>query len=198
MMTVEQFQQFMQHLIPTIQNQFLQQTQQQPPGDGGTTITPSGRKVTIHPKCFSRLDKYAGGEEKWRKWSYDYRGATATQNATVFEILNWIEENGEHTFRGSWRRIRKGSGMGMEAIDKEIFHHLVLNRGEAKMLVKAVESVDGFVAYSRLHAKCSRRTLARIMRIHEEFMYPSQVKDVKLLTSAIFSGRTHGMPCSRR
>ena len=54
------------------------------------------------------------------------------------------------------------------------------------MLVKAVESADGFVAFSRLHAKCSRRTLARIMRIHEEGMYPSQVKDVKLLTSAIF------------
>ena len=112
MMTVEQFQQFMQHLIPTIQNQFLQQTQQQPPGDGGTTITPSGRKVTIHPKCYSRLDKYAGGEEKWRKWSYDFRGATATQNATVFEILNWIEENGEHTFRGIMatdpERIRDG------------------------------------------------------------------------------------------
>ena len=29
MMTVEQFQQLVQHLIPTIQNQFLQQTQQQ-------------------------------------------------------------------------------------------------------------------------------------------------------------------------
>ena len=28
--------------------------------------------------------------------------------------------------------------------------------------------------------------MARIMRIHKECMYPSQVKDVKLLTSAIF------------
>ena len=61
-MTVEQFQQFMQHLIPTIQNQFLQQTKQQQPGDGATTVTPLGRKVTIHPKCYSRLDKFAGGE----------------------------------------------------------------------------------------------------------------------------------------
>ena len=54
------------------------------------------------------------------------------------------------------------------------------------MVVKAVESADGFVAYSRLHAKCSWRTSARIMRIHKECMYPSQVKDVKLLTSAVF------------
>ena len=75
----------------------------------------------------------------------------------------------------------------METIDKEIFQHLVLNtEEEAKMVVKAVESADRFVAYSRLHAKYSRRTSARIMRIHKECTYPSQVKDVKLLTSAIF------------
>ena len=120
------------------------------PADGATTTTStSARKVTIHPKCCS------------------------TQNATVFELLNWIEENGELTFR--------------EIMDKEIFQHLVLNtEEEAKMFVKAVESADGFVAYSRLHAKYSRRDLARIMRIHKECTYPSQVKDVKLLTSAIF------------
>ena len=54
------------------------------------------------------------------------------------------------------------------------------------MVVKAMENADGFVAYARLHAKYSRRTVARIMRIHKECMYPSQVKDVKLLISAIF------------
>ena len=117
--------------------------------------------------------------------------ATATQNATVFEILNWIEENGEHTFgeimETDLEGIQNGRFNGMETIDKEIFQHLVLStEGEAKMVVKAMENADGFVAYSRLHAKYSRRTVARIMRIHKECMYPSQEKDVKLLTSAIF------------
>ena len=41
------------------------------------------------------------------------------------------------------------------------------------MVVKAVENADGFVAYSRLHAKYYSRTVARIMRIHKECMYPS-------------------------
>ena len=187
-LTEEQFQLFMQHVMPTVQNQIMQQVQQ-PPGAAATT--PSGRKRTLHPKCFSRLDKFAGGEEKWREWSYDFRMATATQNATVFEILNWIEENGEHTFGEIMQMdpegIQNGRFNGMETIDKEIFQHLVLSTdGEAKMVVKAVENADGFVAYSRLHAKYSRRTVARIMRIHKECMYPSQVKDVKLLTSAIF------------
>ena len=123
--------------------------------------------------------------------AYDFRMATATQNATVFEILNWIEENGEHTFREIMATdpegIQNGRFNGMETINKEIFQHLVLStEGEAKMVVKAVENADGFVAYARMHAKYSRRTVARIMRIHKECMYPSQVKDVKLLTSAIF------------
>ena len=181
-LTEEQFQLLMQHVMPTVQNQIMQQA---------AATTPSGRKRTLHPKCFSRLDKFAGGEEKWREWSYDFRMATATQNATVFEILNWIEENGEHTFGEIMQMdpegIKNGRFNGMETIDKEIFQHLVLStEGEAKMVVKAVENADGFVAYSRLHAKHSRRTVARIMRIHKECMYPSQVKDVKLLTSAIF------------
>ena len=127
-LTAEQFQLFMQHMIPTVQNQILQQIQQ-PPGAAATT--PSGRKVTLHPKCFSRLDKFAGGEEKWREWSYDFRMATATQNATVFEILNWIEENGEHTFGEIMETdpegIQNGRFNGMETIDKEIFQHLVLS-----------------------------------------------------------------------
>ena len=96
------------------------------------------------------------------------------QNATIFDILNWIEENGEHTF---------GEIM---ATDPEGIQNLVLStEGEATMVVKAVENADGFVAYSRLHTKYSRKTVARIMRIHKECMHPSQVKDVKLLTSAI-------------
>ena len=48
------------------------------------------------------------------------------------------------------------------------------------MVAKAVESADGFVAHSRLHAKLSRRTSWRIMWIHKECMYPSRVKDVKV------------------
>ena len=142
-LTLEQLQlviqKVMRNLIPAIQNQLLQQTQQ-PPGGGDAATTPSGRKVTLHPKCFSRLDKFAGGEEKWREWSYDFRMATATQNATVFEILNWIEENGEHTFGEIMATdpegIQNGRFNGPETIDKEIFQHLVLStEGEANMVV---------------------------------------------------------------
>ena len=83
------------------------------------------------PEVLPRLNKFAGGEEKWREWSYDFRMATATQNATVFELLNWIEENGKLTFREIMERNPEGIGNrrfnGMETIDKEIFQHLLLN-----------------------------------------------------------------------
>ena len=131
------------------------------------------------------------GKEKLREWSYDFRMATSTQSATVSEISDWIEENGEHTFREIMakdpERIRNGRFNGMERIDKEMSQHLVhYTEAEAKMVVKAVERADGFVDCCRLHVKYSRKALARIMRIHKECMYPSQVKDVKLLTSAFF------------
>ena len=92
------------------------------------------------------------GKEKWREWSYDFRMATSTQKATVFEISNWIVENGEHTFREIMAKdlegIRNGRFNGMERIDMEMFQHLVhYAEEEAKMAVKAAESADGFVAY---------------------------------------------------
>ena len=76
--------------------------------------------------------------------------------------MNWIEENGEHTFTEIMATdpegIRDGRFNGMETIDTEIFQHPVLStEGEANMVLKAVESADVFVAYSRLHAKYSTR-----------------------------------------
>ena len=87
-MSMEQFQQFMQQMIPVIQNQLQQQAHIQipVPGEG----TPEARRATIHPQCYSRSDKFEGGEEKWREWSYDFRLATATQNSMVFEISSEV------------------------------------------------------------------------------------------------------------
>ena len=27
----------------------------------------------LNAKCFDRMDKFAGGEEKWKEWSFDYK-----------------------------------------------------------------------------------------------------------------------------
>ena len=114
-----------------------------------------------HPKCYSRLDKFACGEEKWRERSNDFRMATATQNATVFVLSNRIEENGEHTFREMLATdpegIRNGAGSsGWRRSTRRSSQHLVLNtEEEAKLVVKAVESADWFVAHSRLRTKYS-------------------------------------------
>ena len=147
--------------------------------------TPSGRKRPF-TRSASRGSR-SSREEQWHEWSYGMDGYSECDCLRDFEL----DGDGEHTFGEIMQMdpegIQNGRFNGMETIDKEIFQHLVLStEGEAKMVVKAVENADGFVACSRLHAKYSRRTVARIMRIHKECMYPSQVKDVKLLTSAIF------------
>ena len=81
--------------------------------------------MTIRPKCYSRLDKFAGGEREVARVVL----RPSTQSATVSEISDWMEENGEHTFREIMakdpERIRNGRFNGMERIDKEMFQHLV-------------------------------------------------------------------------
>ena len=47
-----------------------------------------GTKGGPSPEVLHEARQVRRCEEKWREWSYDFRMATATQNATVFEILS--------------------------------------------------------------------------------------------------------------
>ena len=43
------------------------------------------------------------------------------------------------------------------------------------------EDSDGYKAWARLTTRYNRRTLARLVRVHREVMYPGEVKDMKKL-----------------
>ena len=63
-------------------------------------------------------------------------------------------------------------------MSKEIYRWLRLKtEGEAKLVVTAEEEgTYGFKVWGLLQAKYNRRTMARLMRLMQESMYPKQVQ----------------------
>ena len=79
--TPEQFQAF----LDRVADQFSQATARamQLPEDGGGQARTPGRRQHLHPKAYNRIEKFQGGEEKWREWSYDVVMATQAQSEEV-------------------------------------------------------------------------------------------------------------------
>ena len=152
--TPEQFQAFMDRMADQFSLAAARVTQVPEEGGGGQGRA-QGRRQHLHQKAYSRIEKFQGGEEKWKEWSYDFIVATQAQCEEVAQLMRWGEQNmhqhGELTFEqlyqidqseGKEDRYRRIQGSA-----KELFQHLLLlTDGEAKMVVKSVtENVGGVV-----------------------------------------------------
>ena len=161
--------------------------------------TLEGRKwrKKIDSKNFDRLGKFDGGEEKWREWSFDFKIAVNAQCGKMGYAMGMAEEGivhrtGELTIselvQRDTRGKEEGKYVGIEDTGGELYQQLIMmTEGEAKMLVKSVEERDGYKAWARLYAKYNKRTLARLMRVHKECMYPEKVRELGRLTAAILA-----------
>ena len=65
----------------------------------------------------------------------------------------------------------------VEKMSRELYMWLRLRtEGEAKLVVGSLEEEDGIMAWGRLHAKYSQKTMSRLMRLQQECMYPKVAK----------------------
>ena len=51
----------------------------------------------LETKGFARLDKFDGGEDKWKEWMFDFKVAVKAQNEKVERAMRMIERGGELT-----------------------------------------------------------------------------------------------------
>ena len=66
---------------------------------------------------------------------------------------------------------------GVEKMSRELYMWLRLRtEGEAKLVVGSLEEEDGIMAWGKLHAKYSQKTMSRLMRLQQDCMYPKVVK----------------------
>ena len=66
-------------------------------------------------------------------------------------------------------------------MSRELYMWLRLRtEGEAKLVVSSLEEEDGLMAWGKLHAKYSQKTMSRLMRLQQECMYPKMVRVAEL------------------
>ena len=65
----------------------------------------------------------------------------------------------------------------VEKMSRELYMWLRLRtEGEAKLIVGSMDVEDGVMAWGKLHAKYSQKTMSRLMRLQQECMYPKVAK----------------------
>ena len=171
--TAAQFDQFLAAVLGRQQGMAATATSQ-----GGSSRRP------LHAKIFDRMEKFTGGEERWKDWSFDVKIAIKSQDPKMERAMRMVEKAVAcQTGELSMEELRDkddvgesgGHYAGIEDTGGELYQHLILmTDGEAKMIVKSVEDCDGYRAWARLYSKYNKRTLARLMRVHRECMYPER------------------------
>lgn len=102
----------------------------------------------IDSKRFERLEKFAGGEERWTCWSFDFKIAVQSLELNMARARRMVTRAGEMSMGELRAADAYGETRGeCRGIVGGLCQQLVLmTEGEAQLMVKSVEGCDGFRA----------------------------------------------------
>jgi hypothetical protein len=144
-------------------------------------VTPTERDGGDHgrvtEKNYRRMDKFDGGEDEWKAWSFDFRIATMASSNTVAKYMVRAETE-IASVSGNFFEMESAEGREMEKRGRELFEVMCsLTTGDAKAIIKESAGNDGFAAWQLLAKTFSRKTLARTLRKFRECLNPAQEVD---------------------
>jgi hypothetical protein len=151
-------------------------------GEGGE----GHQRRILTDKGFNRVGKFSHGEGSWGEWSFDFKTALGAQSVELKAYLQGIERQTEviNYARAVAMDEERAEKVNLEKLSAELYEMLVMmTEGEAKLIVKACIAGDGLEAWSRLQKHYSKRTVARLLRLHREVMYPKQAELGQLVTA---------------
>ena len=134
------------------------------------------------------MAKFSHGEGEWSDWSFDFKVALGAQSPEMKQTIEVVEKLPEMVTQDQVRQMdeARAERIGLEKLSTELYEILVLaTEGEAKLLVKTVDTNDGLLAWQKLYGHYNRRTLTRILTAHREVLHPKGQKDMTNLISAI-------------
>ena len=106
----------------------------------------------------------------------------------MLETLNFMETSTDEMDTATIRAMdeSRADRMNTEKVSKELYEVLaVTTEGEVRLMVRNIATQDGIQAWHPLYLHNTRRTFARVLRMHREAMHPKPVKDMDALTSPI-------------
>ena len=168
--------------------------------DGGNASNKSGKNRKIEGKLVENFRKFNGGETEWNSWADDFKIMVDTRSEEVgatLEYVRCLRKSDKEVL--PWRELRLKmhedvEATGLDDIDeeecgrmaKELYRAIhLLTSDEAKLIVRSVEEGDGFMAWGKLDAKYSQKTMSRVMRLQQECMYPKVAKVEELVAAVL-------------
>ena len=168
--------------------------------DGGSASNKTGKNKKIEGKLVENFRKFNGGETEWNSWADDFKIMMDTRSEEVgatLEFVRCLRKSDKEVL--PWKELRlkmheDGEATGLDDLDeedcgrmaKELYRAIHLLTGdEAKLIVRSVEEGDGFMAWGKLDAKYSQKTMSRVMRLQQECMYPKAAKVEELVAAVL-------------
>ena len=185
MATQEQFQQLviiMQEMARAITVQAQTMSANVPVGDVGH------RQNIQEGKRTNRLQKFGKGEDSWKDYNFELGVILGSESPDMLETLKFMETSADEMDTATIRAMdeSRADRMNIEKVSKELYEVLVVTtEGEARLTVRNIATHDGIQAWHRLYLHYTRRTFARVLRMHWEAMHPKPVKDMEALISHI-------------
>ena len=159
---------FMSDLVTTLQASM-----------GGSTRAESKSDGKIIGKHF-RSDVFSGNQTQWDDWSFAFKRCVRSQSPETFkEMVDWeaaTEDIDEET------ELKES----MEKRSAELYDVLCQYcTGEALMIVRSVDDMQGIRAWQKLFKKYNPRTMARGLRVLVEAVNPPKAKGLHDVESAV-------------
>ena len=163
------------------QQQLLQQQQVAATVEATATVAapPTQQSASERPqlnaRCFDHVETFVDGEGNWQTWSRKIETALWGVHGVLADVMTASETGEDRTTATVLNdaTIVDADQAQCAKASRELYSLVARCTGsEAAMVARSVMGLDGVDAWSKLHANCSRRTLAIMFRVQRECTYP--------------------------
>ena len=127
-----------------------------------------------------RIDSFSGDKSKWEDWNFAFKRNVRSMSREAYDAMKKWEESTDDIDE----KLELDENMGKRSA--ELYDVLCQTcTGEALMVVKAVEDMEGIRAWQTLFKKYNPRTMARGVRMLSEAIGPPKVKDLNEFETAV-------------
>ena len=148
------------------------------------TTTPAGgvtQKNNLH-KFYTRLEKFAGDDSKWKEWWYQFvvaMNAYDEKTAAIMEVVEKMELT-EVSTEDIWLELTQEQAAWAEGTKSGLFNVLCLmTSGEANSLIRSCMDKNGYTAWKKVYDRFNPRTPASLTAAWREVLKPKKVKDMR-------------------
>ena len=129
----------------------------------------TGKLIAKYVRC----ETFAGDQAKWEDWSFAFKRSIRSMSRDAYDAMTEWEKGTEDLDEET--ELSKE----LEQRSAELYDILCqFCSGEALMVVRSVEDMEGIKAWQRLHKKYNPKTMARGVRMLTEVIGPPKITEL--------------------